>query len=109
MPACVRFTSFCSPFPFCMRLSLVRAPLLLGLCFLLLGNRASAQAEPPERGRLDLSVWTAGATGKENTGSFAEAQVWSTGVFFGWVVIANAGSGWRRGGLEYGFNLLPAV
>jgi hypothetical protein len=91
----------------------LRAALLLfGLFCLLLAHRTQAQAEPPaasERGLFDLSVWTAGATGKENTDSFAEAQILSTGVFFGWVIVADAGSSWRRGGLEYGFNLLPAV
>ncbi|HXY07417.1 MAG TPA: acyloxyacyl hydrolase [Terriglobales bacterium] len=87
------------------------APLLFGLS-LLLAHRAQAQTDPSrasDRGRLDLSAWIAGATGEENTDSFAEAQVWSTGVFFGWVIVADAGSGWRRGGLEYGFNLLPVV
>jgi hypothetical protein len=88
------------------------ALLLFGLFCLLLVHRTQAQTEPPaasERGLFDLSAWTAGATGKENTGSFTEAQILSTGVFFGWVIVADAGSGWRRGGLEYGFNLLPAV
>ncbi len=64
------------------------------------------QASNPER--RDLAVWIAGATGEENTNSFAEAQVWSAGVFLGWVIIAQAGRGWRQGGLEYGFNLIPA-
>jgi len=112
MRACVRLTSFLPPFSFRMQVSKVRVPLLFGLSFLLLANPGSAQMEPPgagERRRMDLSIWTAGATGKENTDSFAEAQIWSTGIFLGWVVIANAGSSWRRGGLEYGFNLLPAV
>jgi len=88
------------------------AALASGLFCLLLAHRTQAQTEPPgtsERGQFDLSVWIAGATGEENTDSFAEAQILSTGAFFGWVVVADAGSSWWRGGLEYGFNLLPAV
>jgi len=65
------------------------------------------QANNPQA--RDFSVWIAGATGEENTNSFAEAQVWSTGVFLGWVIVAKAGSGWRQGGLEYGFSLIPAA
>lgn len=85
------------------------APLLWGLSFLLLTYRPQAQTVPEanDKRRLDLSVWSAGATGEENTDSFAEAQVWSTGVYVGWVLIPDAGASWRQGDLEYGFNLIP--
>jgi hypothetical protein len=78
----------------------------------LLLHRAEAQTRPGQASdpeRLDLSVWLAGETGEENTDSFAEAQVWSAGVFVGWADIAEGGTGWRQGNLEYGFNLIPAV
>ncbi len=55
----------------------------------------------------DLSVWVAGETGEENTNSFAEAQIWSAGVFIGWAITGERGSGWRRGNLEYAFDLMP--
>jgi len=87
------------------------APLVCSLLlWLTLG--AQAQSAPPplatERERHDFSVWTAGATGEENTNSFAEAQLWSAGVFMGWVITPDAGNGWRQGALEYGFSLMPA-
>jgi len=79
---------------------------------LLLGPGAQAQSAPQpsatERERHDFSVWSAGATGEENTNSFAEAQLWSAGVFLGWVIAPDVGNGWRRGALEYGFSLIPA-
>jgi hypothetical protein len=82
--------------------------LLCGLSLLLLTQPAQAQTPPEaEKRRLDLSVWSAGATGEENTDSFAEAQLWSTGFFLGWVMIPDAGASWRQGDLEYGFNLIP--
>lgn len=56
---------------------------------------------------LDLGVWAAGETGEENTNSFAEAQIWAAGVFVGWVITDEHGSGWRRGSLEYAFDLMP--
>jgi len=93
-----------------LRLRFRTLPLLCGL-FLLFAPGAQAQSAPPlatERERHDFSLWTAGATGEENTDSFAEAQLWSTGVFLGWVLTPDAGDGWRRGALEYGFSLIPA-
>lgn len=59
------------------------------------------------KGSLDLSVWAAGETGEENTNSFTEAQIWSVGVFVGRVITREHGSGWRRGNLEYAFDLMP--
>jgi hypothetical protein len=86
-------------------------PLFCAL-FLLLIHRTQAQTQPPaetDRERNDFSVWSAGATGEENTDSFAEVQIWSTGIFMGWVITPDSGAGWRRGALEYGFSLIPAL
>ena len=55
----------------------------------------------------DFSVWIAGATGEETSNSFAQAQVLTAGVFCGRVIAGEIGSGWLRGSLEYGFDLVP--
>lgn len=55
----------------------------------------------------DVSVWIAGATGEENRNSFAEAQIFSAGVFAGKVMTGEIGSGWRRGSFEYGMDVIP--
>jgi hypothetical protein len=83
--------------------------LLLSLIFLLVSGRVFTQDLPSagQRGSWDLSVWAAGETGEENTNSFAEAQIWSAGVFVGRVMTRERGSGWWRGNLEYAFDLMP--
>jgi lipid A 3-O-deacylase len=60
-----------------------------------------------QRRNWDVSVWVAGATGEENTNSFAQAQTFTTGVFLGKDLTGEIGSGWRRGRFEYGFDLIP--
>jgi hypothetical protein len=55
----------------------------------------------------DIGVWVAGATGEENTNSFAEAQILTAGVVVGRELTGEIGSGRRRGRLEYGFSLIP--
>lgn len=55
----------------------------------------------------DFAVWIAGATGEESTNSFAEAQILSSGFFVGKTLTGEIGSGWRRGSLEYGFDVMP--
>ena len=55
----------------------------------------------------DFSVWMAAATGEETTNSFAEVQILSGGVFVGKTLTGEIGSGWRRGSLEYGFDVIP--
>src|ERR1700692_151927 len=84
---------------------------VLSLIFLLISCRAFTQNLPPlaHKGSLDLSVWTAGQTGEENTNSFTEAQIWSAGVSAGWVLTGERGSSWRRGNLGYGFCFIAAV
>ena len=68
-----------------------------------------AQTGERESRRLDLSLWFAGATGEENSNSFSEAQILSAGAFVGRTVSGELGSGWRRGSLEYGFDIVPVV
>lgn len=81
----------------------------LSLFFLLAPCPAFSQALPPlsHEGSLDFSVWAAGETGEENTNSLTEAQIFSAGVFAGWVITGEHGAGWRRGNLEYAFDLTP--
>lgn len=55
----------------------------------------------------DVGVWVAGATGEENRNSFSEAQIFAAGVSVGRLVTDEIGDGWRRGHLEYIFNLIP--
>lgn len=77
---------------------------------LLLPNRpllAQRSAGTDEDRLWDFSVWTAGATGEEHTNSFAEAQVFTAGVFAGRVLTEEIGRGWRRGRFEYAINLMP--
>jgi hypothetical protein len=88
------------------------APFIAGLFVLLWAAEATAQntPSPPSRNeRWDISVWIAGATGEENTDSFAEARIWSAGVVIGRVITTGAARGWRQGSLEYGFDLIPAI
>ncbi len=70
---------------------------------------AFTQDLPPTShpGTLDFNVWAAGETGEENTNSFAEAQIWSAGLSAGWVITGQHLGGWRRGNLEYAFDVIP--
>jgi hypothetical protein len=81
----------------------------LSLFLLLVCCSAFTQDPPPigHKGGLDLSIWAAGETGEENTNSFREAQIWSAGVSVGWVVTGEHLSSWRRGSLEYAFDVMP--
>jgi hypothetical protein len=83
---------------------------MVGLSLLFLTYAAPAQEFLPptgHNGSWDISVWIAGATGEENRNSLTEAQIWTAGVFIGKVITSEIGSGWRRGSLEYGFDLIP--
>src|SRR5712692_9799601 len=78
--------------------------------FLLLTCSAPAQEHLPrvgQNGNWDFSIWVAGATGEETRNSFTQAQIWTAGAFIGKVITSEIGSGWRRGSLEYGFDLIP--
>jgi Lipid A 3-O-deacylase (PagL) len=68
---------------------------------------ASSQEPPPTHQDWDLTVWTAAATGEENSNSFAEAQIVKAGVLVGKSLVTESGSSWRRGGLEYALSLSP--
>ena len=76
---------------------------------LLAASAAPAQNSPPapRKTKWDLGVWVAGETGEEITNSFAEAQIYSAGVFVGRTVTGEHGSSWRRGSFEYAFDLVP--
>ena len=78
--------------------------------FLFLTCAAPAQEHLPrvgQNGNWDFSIWIAGATGEETRNSFTQAQIWTAGVFIGKVITSEIGSAWRRGNLEYGFDLIP--
>jgi lipid A 3-O-deacylase len=81
----------------------------LSLFLLLISCPAFTQNQPPagQKGSWDFGVWAAGETGEENTNSFAEAQIWSAGVFGGRVISGEHLGGWRRGNLEYAFDVMP--
>ena len=57
--------------------------------------------------KWDFSIWIAGETGEEITNSFTEAQIWSAGVSAGRMLTDDLGHGWRRGKLEYAFDVMP--
>jgi hypothetical protein len=82
---------------------------IVSLLFLLASCPGFAQDLPTaaQKGRWDFSVWAAAETGEETANSFSQAQIWSAGVFAGRVITRQLGSGWRRGNLEYGFDLVP--
>jgi hypothetical protein len=81
-------------------------PFLFGV---ILVGPLHAQTNLPEaqQPNWDFSVFAAGETGEENTNSFAEAQILTAGFFVGKVLTDEIGHGWRRGRLEYGFDLIP--
>src|SRR5437868_5879795 len=75
---------------------------------LFLITRVSAQdATASQDYKWDLSLWSAAATGEENLNSFSEAQIFSAGIFIGRFLTPEVGSGWRRGRLQYGLDLMP--
>ena len=84
-------------------------PALLGVVLLFAFCPAHAQTLPPaaQKGSWDLSIFAAAETGEENTNSFAEAQIWSAGIFVGRVMTREHGRGWRCGNIEYALDLIP--
>jgi Lipid A 3-O-deacylase (PagL) len=87
------------------------APLSIALSFFLLAvlRPLSAQANLPEKEHRnwDVGIRGAGATGEENTNSFSEAQILTGSFFVGKEMTDEIGNGWRRGRLEYGFDVMP--
>ena len=78
------------------------------LLFVACAASAQEHAAPVgKKGNWDISPWIASATGEEDRDSLTEAQIWTAGVFIGKVITGEIGSGWRRGSLEYGFELVP--
>jgi lipid A 3-O-deacylase len=79
------------------------------LLLILVHPLCAQQGTLPEtqRRNWDLSVWAAGATGEENTDSFAEAQTLTAGFFVGKELTADIGHGWMRGRFEFGFDVIP--
>jgi lipid A 3-O-deacylase len=61
----------------------------------------------PPNATWDVGIWAAGATGEENTNSFAEAQILTAGFSLGHSLTGEIGSGWRRGALEYALDVSP--
>jgi Lipid A 3-O-deacylase (PagL) len=87
-------------------------PLSLALSFfflLVIGYPLYAQSNPVETAHRnwDVGVRMAGATGEENTNSFSEAQILTGSFFVGKELTDEIGNGWRRGRLEYGFDVMP--
>jgi Lipid A 3-O-deacylase (PagL) len=81
----------------------------LGLMFVLLSCCSYSQqpATRPPNTPWDLSVFAAGETGEETNNSFAQAQIWTVGVFVGRALTDEVGNGWRRGSLEYAADFVP--
>jgi hypothetical protein len=82
----------------------------VALVFFFVSHSAGAQESPSRaaiNGKWDISAWAAVATGEENTNSFNEARIWDAGFFLGKLMNHELLSNWRRGTLEYGFNLIP--
>lgn len=80
-----------------------------GLTFVLLSCCAYSQqtAARPTDTPWDFSIFVAGETGEETSNSFAQAQIWTAGVFVGRTLTHEVGNGWRRGSLEYAADFVP--
>ncbi len=84
------------------------------ICYLfvfLIAGRCIARCQNSGSGientNWDFSLWIAGETGEETSNSFAQAQIWTAGVFAGRTLTNGVGSGWRRGKLEYAVDFVP--
>ncbi len=69
--------------------------------------RAQTSAPYAENTKWDFSVWAAGETGEETSNSFAQAQIWTAGIFCGRTLTSEVGNGWARGRLEYAADFVP--
>lgn len=75
---------------------------------LVLATAAFAQVPAESDARSwDVSIWAAGATGEENTNSFAEAEIFSAGVFVGKRSTGELGTRFYRGRFEFGMDFAP--
>jgi lipid A 3-O-deacylase len=77
------------------------------LFFLSQAVAQDARSSGPGDRPWDVAVFATGATGEETANSFAQAQIWTGGVFAGKILTGEIGSGWRSGRFEYGFSLVP--
>jgi len=84
-------------------------PFSVAVLLVLLSGRLRAQDRTPavRYKNWDVSFWVAGATGEENTNSFSEAQILSAAFSLGKSLTGEIGDGWKRGDLEYTFNIIP--
>jgi hypothetical protein len=82
---------------------------ILGGLLIFVAYAAYAQAPLPstEQQKWDFGISLAGETGEETSNSFAQAQIWNAAVRGGIVLTDEAGHGWRRGRLEYVFDVVP--
>ncbi len=82
---------------------------IVGMVMLCIAGAASAQNSlpPKQKENWDLGVWVAAETGEELTNSFSESQIWSAGIFVGRMITGERLNSWRRGRLEYGFDVMP--
>lgn len=83
--------------------------LIAGFFCIICSAAAQEVSRSAIKGHWDINPWGAIATGEENTNSFNEARIWTAGVFLGRVMGHEFLEGWRRGTLEYGFNLIPLL
>jgi len=99
-----------SPISLSRMLQTIALGLTGSMILLLAWTCASAQEgglSRPSSAIWDIGIWAAGATGEETTNSFAEAQILTAGFSVGHSITGEIGSGWRRGGLEYLFDVSP--
>ena len=83
--------------------------LRFAVIFIFLSCTAYSQNSPraTSEAKWDFSIWAAGETGEERTNSFAEAQIWTAGIFAGRTLTDEIGNSWRRGRLEYAADFVP--
>ena len=81
----------------------------LALAFVVLSCFTFSQSpsSDAQQAKWDFSIWAAGETGEETSNSFAQAQIWTAGVFAGKTLTDELGSSWRRGRLEYAADFFP--
>jgi opacity protein-like surface antigen len=82
---------------------------LLVVLVLAIAPMCLSQNDPPESAprSWDFGIWVAGATGKETTNSFTQAQIVTAGFGVEKVITGELGNGWRQGRLAYGGNVIP--
>lgn len=82
-------------------------PVLIACVFLPFAASCQEAGSSTHNAKWDFSVFLAAETGEELTNSFTESQIWTAGVFAGRILTGEFGNGWRRGRLEYAFDIVP--